>query len=76
MLLYLKKHSRLNLANATRELSKANNSAIPETYEELLGVIKYVVDTKNLGHKIKPKRNPYEPWDIVCFSNSDYVGDL
>ena len=29
MLLYLVKHSRPNLANATRELSKANNGANP-----------------------------------------------
>ena len=52
MLLYLVKHSCLYLANITRELSKANDSANPAAFMELLHV-----------------------WEIVCFSNSDYVGD-
>ena len=46
MLLYLVKHSQPNLANATRELSKANDGANPAAYKELLRVIKYVFDTK------------------------------
>ena len=36
MLLYLVKHSYPNLANATRELSKANDVANPAAYKELL----------------------------------------
>ena len=57
MLLYLVKHSCPNLANATRELPKANDGANPVAYKELLRVIKYVIDMKNLGLKIKPTRN-------------------
>ena len=76
MLLYLVKHSCLDLANVTRELSKANDGANPAAYKELLNVIRYVLDTKNLGLKLKPTRNSNEPWENICFSNSDYAGDL
>ena len=75
MLLYLVKHSHPNHANATRELSKANDGANPAAYKELLHVIKYVIDTKKLGLKIKPMGNSDEPWEIVYFINSDYAGD-
>ena len=38
-------------------------------------VLKYVLDTKNLGLKLEPNSDEEEPWDIVYFSNSDYAGD-
>ena len=71
MLLYLVKHSHPNLANMTRVLSKVNDCA----NKELLRVIKYVVDTKNLGLKIEPTGNSKEPHEIICFSDSDHAGD-
>ena len=49
MLLYLVKHVRPDLANMTRELSKANDGANPAAYKELLLVVKYVLDMKMLG---------------------------
>ena len=52
MLLYLVKHSCPNLANTTRELSKTNDGVNPAAYKGLLCIIKYVLDTKNLGLKI------------------------
>ena len=70
MLLYLVKHLHPNLANVTTELSKANNGKNPTAYKELLHVIKYVLDTKNLGVKIQPLGNTNK----CCFSNN-YVGD-
>ena len=75
MLLYLVKHSHPDLANATRELLKAINGANPAAYKVLLHVIKYVINTKSLGLKIEPMGNSSEPWEIVCFSDSDYAGD-
>ena len=75
MLLYLVKHLRPNLTNATRELLKVNDSANPTAYKELLCVIKYVMDIQNLGLEIKPTGNSKELWKIVCFSYSDYAGD-
>ena len=73
--MYLVKHSCPNLVNATRELSKANNGVNPATYKELLCVNRYVLDMKNLGLKIKPTWNSNKPWEIICFSDSDYAGD-
>ena len=76
MLLYLVKHSQPDLANMTRELSKANNSANPAAYKELLRMIKYVIKTKKLGLKIDSKGNFNKPWKIIYFSDRDYAGDL
>ena len=76
MLLYLVKHLCPDVANATRELSKANSGANPAVYKELLHVIKYVLNMEMLGLKIEPTRNSNEPWEIVCFSNIGYAGDL
>ena len=76
ILLYLVKHSYPNLVSTTREMSKVNDSANPVAYKKLLCVIKYVTDTKNIGLKIEPMWNSKKPWEIVCFSASDYAGDL
>ena len=48
MLLYLVEHSCPNHANATRELSKANDGA---NSAAMRSVIKYDLDTKNLRLK-------------------------
>ena len=62
-------------ANATRELSKANDRANPAAYKELLRVIKYVIETENLGLRLGPMGNSNEPWVIICFSDKDVMGD-
>ena len=43
-----------SLANTTRELLKAKNCANTAALKELLNVIKYILDMKNLGLKIEP----------------------
>ena len=55
--------------------SAANNGANPKAYKELLPVIRYVLDMKNLGLKIESTGNSNKPWEIICFSNSEYSGD-
>ena len=45
-LLYLVKHSRPDIANSVRELSKVIRSATLGNYRTLLRSIKYVIDTK------------------------------
>ena len=52
MLLYLVEHSWPDLVTAAKELSKANDNAKPAAYKELICVIRYVIDTKNLGLNI------------------------
>ena len=76
MLLNLVQHSWPDLANMTRKLSKTNNGVNSVALKELQHVIKYVINMKNLGLKIKPTGNSDKPWYIVCFSNSDYAGVL
>ena len=53
MLLYLVKHSRPDIANCVRELSKVLDGATQGSYKEMLRVIKYVLDTKTLGLKME-----------------------
>ena len=74
MLLYLVKNLCPDLANVTGELSKANDRANPAAYKELLCVVKYVLDTEMLGLEIESLGNSNKPWEIVCFSNSNYAG--
>ena len=60
MLFYLVKHSRSDIANSTRELSKAKNEVNPVVFKELLHMTKYILDTKNFGLKLEPNRNDNE----------------
>jgi hypothetical protein len=76
MLLYLVKHSRPDIANAVRELSKALDGTSDAAYKELMRVLKYVLDTKRLSLKMEPKSEKDETgWSIVAFSDSDFAGD-
>ena len=75
MLLYLVKYSHPNLAKVTREMSKANGSVDSAAYKKLLHVIKFVLDMKNLRLEIESMGNSNKPWEIICFSDSSYVGD-
>ncbi|EJK77615.1 hypothetical protein THAOC_00541 [Thalassiosira oceanica] len=75
MLNYLVKHSRPDIANAVRELSKVLDSPSDASYKEMLRVIKYVLDSKEMGLRFEPTFDRNEPWDLVGFSDSDYAGD-
>jgi hypothetical protein len=54
MLLYLIKRSRPDISNAMRELSKCMDRATYGTYQEMLCVLKFVLDTKNYCLKMQP----------------------
>ena len=75
MLLYLVKHSRPDIANAVRECTKVLDGASTYAYREMLRIIKYVLDTKDYGLRIDPIYKKNKPWDLVCYSDSDYAGD-
>ncbi len=75
MLLYLVKHSRPDIANSVRELSKVLDCATSDAYNEMLRVIKFVLDTRTLGLKICPIGDKDMPWVLVMFCDSDYAGD-
>ena len=75
MSLCLVKHSWADIANAVQELSKVLDCYTEGIYKEILRCIKYVLDSKKLGLKIWLIDNRSKPWEIVCFTDSDYASD-
>ena len=73
MALYLIKHSRPDIANAVRELSKCISAPNAAAFKEMLRILKYIIDTKNYGLKVKPVKS--EEWYIEVYSDSDWAGD-
>jgi hypothetical protein len=59
MLLYLVKHSRFDISNSVRELSKVADGATKEHWKLLLRNIKYVITTGYLALKLKPNANTF-----------------
>jgi hypothetical protein len=73
MLLYCIKHSRPDIANAVRELSKCLSRPNEAAYKEMLRVIKYVHDTPDLGLRMEPTVK--DEWEVKVYSDSDWAGD-
>ena len=73
MLLYLIKHSRPDISNAVRELSKCLSAPTRAAYKEMLRVIKYVLDTPQRGLRVDPVTT--NKWTILLYSDSDWAGD-
>ena len=74
ILLYLTKHSRLNITNAVREQFKSMNGASKLQLRELRRVAKFVYNTKHLGLCIVPTISD----GIRCLealSDSDFAND-
>ena len=75
-MLYLVKHTRPDIANAVWELSKMLDCVTLSAIKELRRVIKYVLDTRELGLKIEPvKMRNNNNVHIEVFCDSDYAGD-
>ena len=59
-----------------RELSKVLDGPTELSYREMLRCVKYVLDSKDLGLRLEPNGTPKgDPWDIVCYWDSDWAGD-
>jgi hypothetical protein len=71
MLLYLVKHSRPDLSNAVRELSKVMDGATKEHLRFLFRAIKYVLSTKERGIMVKPNTDS----GVIAYVDSDFAGD-
>ena len=69
---YLVKHSSPDIANMVRESSKVLgvNKAV---YKEMHWIIKYVLDTWDLGLKIETNLGSNETWELICFSDSEWL---
>ena len=75
MLLYLMKHSRPDIANAVRELTKVLDKPTPAALKEMKRVMKFVLDTENYGLRIEPTSLDNEKWTMIGSSDSDWAGD-
>jgi hypothetical protein len=74
MLLYLVKHSRPEISNAVRELSKVGDGATLSHWQALMRTIKYVIDTENRAIKIKPICKD-QTYILEGITDSEYAGD-
>ena len=75
-LLYAIKHSRPDMANAVRELSKVMDGATKGHQKSLYRAIKYFLDTKSMGLVMKPNMGDNNLiWKLKAFSDSDFSGD-
>jgi hypothetical protein len=70
MLLYLVKHSRPDISNAVRELTKVLYGATPAHWKAMLRVFKYVIGTKMLALKRKPNFSKDNKIHIEAYSDS------
>ena len=73
-MLYLTNHSRTDIANAVCELSKSMDGASKLQLRELLRVIIFVLDTKDLSLKMVPTLHN-RIWHLEAFSDSDFTND-
>ncbi len=77
MLLFMIKHSRPDMYNAVRELTKCLDGATQAACKETLREIKHLLDTKHKGLKIFPVKDKRgkNKWLIMLCSDSDWAGD-
>ena len=57
MLLYLVKYSRPDIANSVREIAKMMDGPTEQQMKSLFRLIKYVIDTEDMGLVISPMSN-------------------
>ena len=73
-MLYLTKHSRPDIANEVCELSKSMDGASKLQFREMLRIIKFVLETKDLGlNMVATLHNGI--WHLEAFSDSDFAND-
>ena len=75
MLLFLVKHTRPDIANCTRELSKVLDGATVSAYKEMTRIIKFVLDTSDYGLRFEPNPIINNKWSLTIYTDSDYTGD-
>ena len=73
-LLYLTKHSRPDITNPVRELSKSMDGASMAQVTEMYRVINFVLETKTLGLRMVPIFND-GIWKLEALSDSDFAND-
>ena len=73
-LLYLTKHSRPDICNPVRELSKTMDAPAPVHLKEMFKVIRYVLSTKEHGLMFELRKD-MKKWALKALSDSDFASD-
>ena len=73
-LLYLTKHSRPDICNSVRELSKTMDAPAPVHLKEMYKVIRHVLSTKGYGFKFELRKDMIM-WALKALSDSDFASD-
>ena len=73
-LLYLAKHSRPDISNPVRELSKTMDAPAPAHLKEMYKLIRFVLSTKEYGLKFKLIKS-MRKWVLKALSDSDFASD-
>ena len=68
------KHSRPDIANSVRELSKCIDKGNQAVYTEMKRVIKFVLESKDFGLKVCPEIT--KNYKLEVFVDADWAGDL
>ena len=73
-LLYLTKHSRPDICNPVRELSKTMDAPAPAHLKEMYKLIRHVLATKGYGLKFELRKDVIK-WALKALSDSDFASD-
>ena len=73
-LLYLTKHSRPDICNPVRELSKTMDAPAPVHLKEMYKLIRFVPSTKDYGLKFELMKD-IKKWSLKVLSDSDFAND-
>ena len=73
-LLYLTKHSRPDISNPVRELSKTMDAPAPAHLKEMYKLIRFVLSAKDYGLKFKLIKS-IRKWVLKVLSDSDFASD-
>ena len=73
-LLYLMEHSRPDISNPVRELSKTMDAPAPAHLKEMYKLSRFVLSTKDYGLKFKLIKS-IRKWVLKAFSDSDFASD-
>ena len=73
-LLYLTRHSRPDICNAVRELSKTMDAPAPAHLKEMYKVIIHVLSIKGYGLKFELRKDIIK-WALKALSDSDFASD-
>ena len=73
-LLYLTKHSRPDICDPVRELSKTMDAPAPVHLKEMYKLIRFVLSTKHYGLKFELRKD-MKKWALKALNDSDFASD-